>query len=66
MIFNVFEQGTGPVFLDEVQCSGEEAQLAECSHAGIRDHNCGRRTLKSNHKFDVAIKCNGKLCFLFL
>ena len=54
----IFEQGSGPVFLDEVQCSGEESQLAECSHAGFIDHICGR-DVSSQHSFDVAVKCNG-------
>ena len=54
----VFGQGSGPVFLDEVQCNGEESQLAECSHAGFTDHICGQ-DVSSQHSFDVAIKCNG-------
>ena len=63
----IFEQGSGPVYLDEVQCSGEETQLAECSHAGLIENQiCGRRTLQSEHFFDVAIKCNGKTDFLCL
>ena len=57
----IFEQGSGPVYLDEVQCTGEETQLAECNHAGFENHICGRQTLQSEHFFDVAIKCNGKL-----
>ena len=60
----VFEQGSNPVYLDEVQCTGEEAQLAECSHAGFEDHICGRQTLQSKHYFDVAIKCNGKFILI--
>ena len=55
----LFGQGTGPVFLDEVQCSRGETQLAECNHVGFGNHICGRSTLQSEHFFDVAIKCKG-------
>jgi len=32
--------GTSNIFLDEVQCRGDETSLIECQHEGFGRHNC--------------------------
>ncbi|NWI14415.1 DMBT1 protein, partial [Crypturellus soui] len=44
----LFGEGTGPVLLDELACTGDEESLAQCSHQGLGIHNC-------RHKEDASI-----------
>ena len=45
-----FGTATGPVLIDNVQCTGSETRLTNCYHNGVGTHNCF-------HTDDVGVWC---------
>ena len=48
-----FGQGTGEIWLDDVQCTGLEDALDQCENNGWGDHNC-------RHSEDAGAVCEGE------
>uniref|UniRef100_A0A3Q0RBL4 SRCR domain-containing protein n=1 Tax=Amphilophus citrinellus TaxID=61819 RepID=A0A3Q0RBL4_AMPCI len=46
-----FGEGSGPIWLDDVSCSGSERSLTECQHRGFVTHDC-------THSKDAGVICS--------
>ena len=51
--YAAFGRGTGQIWLDDVQCVGDEIAISDCYHRGWNVHNCG-------HHSDVGVVCRPK------
>lgn len=49
-VIPMFGGGEGPIWLDDVDCTGSEDSIFDCNHTGFGEHNCG-------HAEDVGIVC---------
>ena len=48
-----FGRGTGPIHLDNADCSGSESRLTDCSHSSSASCRFG-------HNEDAGVRCQGK------
>ena len=46
-----YGQGSGPIWLDDLQCDGTELTIGDCAHRGWGHHNC-------RHGEDAGVKCS--------
>ncbi|XP_048472153.1 neurotrypsin [Rhincodon typus] len=46
-----FGHGSGPILLDDIECTGNELHLDECEKSNWRQHNC-------EHAEDAGVSCN--------
>nr|AEI72620.1 WC1 [Bos taurus] len=51
-VSSFFGMGSGPIWLDEVNCRGEESQVWRCPTWGWQHHNC-------DHQEDAGVICSG-------
>ena len=45
-----YGQGSGQIWLDDVNCVGTEWSIGNCSHRGWGSHNC-------HHGYDASVDC---------
>ncbi len=51
-----FEQGSGPIWIDNIRCSSQPSQnIVECASGPFGVHDC-------DHSQDVALVCLGGAC----
>ena len=47
-------QGSGPIWMDDVACSGSESLISNCRHRGWGNHDC-------THSGDAGVECSSTI-----
>lgn len=55
-LFAPFGQSSGPIWLDQLACTGTEGSLCECPANTIGSHDC-------SHFEDAGVVCQGRLMY---
>ena len=55
-----YELSTNQIWLDDVQCTGNETSIDQCSHNGFNIYDC-------NFNADqVGVECIGQFCIIYI
>ena len=49
-LFSAYNSGTGKIWLDSLECVGNESSIEDCQHGGWENHDC-------SHNEDAAVIC---------
>ena len=52
MVELIFGEGQGDIYIENVQCNGNESHLEECPSSDVGDHDC-------SHSEDAGVSCQG-------
>lgn len=52
-----FGRGQDNVWLDDVECIGDEKSIVDCPHRGLGEHDC-------DHNEDAGLICSGRTSFI--
>ena len=50
-----YGQGSGPIWLDDLHCVGNEQTIGNCTHRGWENHDC-------DHYENAGVKCSRGMC----
>ena len=54
-----YGEGSGPIWLDSVGCTGRESSIGECYHSGLGVHSS-----TCNHRRDAGVLCLGESLYV--
>ena len=55
-----FGQGTGPILLDDLTCTGTESRLVDCAHDGIGQYD------SCTHADDAGVRCRERKYHMYM